>query len=106
MAAVAAVLYYDRERNAFRPVAVIRRESREPGVRRSGVNLRGARFAGDADRDAFHGAAAHGDIEMARLLLKHGADPKLKTEDGKNAADVAEKYGQPAFVEWFRANIK
>jgi ankyrin repeat protein len=55
---------------------------------------------------ALHGAAAHGDIEMSKLLLQHGADAKAKTEDGKNAADVAEKAGQPAFAEWFRANIK
>jgi ankyrin repeat protein len=55
---------------------------------------------------ALHGAASHGDIEMARLLLKHGADPQARTDDGKTAVDVAEKHGQPAFAEWFRANIK
>jgi ankyrin repeat protein len=55
---------------------------------------------------AFHGAAAHGDVEMAKLLLKFHADPRAKTDDGKDAADVAQKYGQPAFVEWLRANIK
>jgi ankyrin repeat protein len=40
---------------------------------------------------------------MAKLLLKHGADPNAMTDDGKNAIDIAEKYGQPAFAEWFRS---
>jgi uncharacterized protein len=53
-----------------------------------------------------HGAASHGDVEMAKLLIAHGADPRARTDDGKNAADVAEKYRQPAFADWFRANIK
>jgi len=55
---------------------------------------------------ALHGAAAHGDVEMAKMLLEHGADPHARTDDGKSAADVAEKHSQPAFAEWFRANIK
>lgn len=55
---------------------------------------------------ALHGAASHGDVEMAKLLIAHGADPRARTDDGKNAVDVAEKYGQPAFADWFRANIK
>jgi uncharacterized protein len=55
---------------------------------------------------ALHGAAAHGDIAMTKLLLEFGADPKALTDDGKDAAAVAEKFNQPAFVEWFRANIK
>ncbi len=55
---------------------------------------------------ALHGAAAHGDIEMAKLLIAHGGDPRARTDDGKSAADVAEKHSQPAFAEWFRANVK
>ncbi|MDQ6803326.1 MAG: ankyrin repeat domain-containing protein [Acidobacteriota bacterium] len=55
---------------------------------------------------ALHGAAAHGDVEMAKLLLEFRADPKARTDDGKDAVAIAEKYNQPAFVEWFRANIK
>jgi len=54
------------------------------------------------DFTALHGAASHGDIEMAKLLLAHGADPNAKTTDGKNAAEVAEKYGQPEFAGWIR----
>ena len=52
---------------------------------------------------ALHSAASRGDTEMAKLLLKHGADPKAMTDDGKNVIDIAEKYGQPAFAEWFRS---
>jgi uncharacterized protein len=50
-----------------------------------------------------HSAASRGDVDMAKLLLAHGADPDATTEDGKNAIDIAEKYGQPAFAEWFRS---
>lgn len=53
-----------------------------------------------------HGAASHGDIEMAKLLIEHGADRDARTDDGKDAAAIAEKYAHPAFVEWFRANIR
>jgi len=52
---------------------------------------------------ALHTAASHGDINMAKLLLEFHADPKARTDDGKDAGDIAEKYNQPAFVEWFRA---
>jgi ankyrin repeat protein len=55
---------------------------------------------------ALHSAAAHGDVEMTKLLLKFGAEPKALTDDGKDAAAVAEKYNQPAFVDWFRANTR
>ena len=53
----------------------------------------------------FHSAAAHGDVETAKLLMDFGADPRARTEDGKNALDIAEKYGQPAFAKWFRETI-
>ena len=60
----------------------------------------------EAGFTALHGAAGHGDIEMTKLLLEFGADSKALTDDGKDAAAVAEKFNQPAFAEWFRANIK
>ena len=50
-----------------------------------------------------HSAASRGDVEMAKLLLQNGADPNAKTDDGKNSIDIAEKYGQPDFAEWFRS---
>ena len=53
----------------------------------------------------FHSAASRGDIDMAKLLIDFGADPNARTEDGKNAIDIAEKYNQPAFAQWFRETI-
>jgi uncharacterized protein len=53
----------------------------------------------------FHTAANHGDIEMAKLLMAHGGDPHARTDDGTDAIGVAQRANQPAFVEWFRANI-
>ena len=41
---------------------------------------------------------------MANLLLEHGADAHARTDDGRNAVEVAEKSGQPAFAEWLRKN--
>jgi len=60
----------------------------------------------EAGFTALHGAAAHGDVKMAKLLLEFGADPKASTDDGKDVAEVAEKFNQPAFAEWFRANAR
>jgi ankyrin repeat protein len=34
-------------------------------------------------------AAHHDDVEMAELLLRHGADPALKAEDGRDAQAMA-----------------
>ena len=48
-----------------------------------------------------HSAATRGDIEMAKLLLRHGADPRAIADDGKNVVDVARKYEKPEFAEWF-----
>jgi len=59
----------------------------------------------EAGFTALHGAAGHGDIEMAKLLLRFRADPKALTDDGRDAAAVAEKSNQLAFAEWFRANV-
>jgi len=53
----------------------------------------------------FHSAASRGDVEMAKLLMAHGADPRAKTDEGKDAIEIAEKYGQPAFVAWLRQTI-
>ena len=46
------------------------------------------------------GAASRGDVEMARLLLAHGAARDARAADGLTPADVARKYGHPAFAEW------
>jgi ankyrin repeat protein len=38
---------------------------------------------------ALHTAAHNDDAELARLLLSHGADPAVLTDDGQTAADMA-----------------
>ena len=55
---------------------------------------------------ALHTAAGHGDVEVAKMLMEFGADPRARTEDGKDAAEVAEKFGFPAFAQWFRETIR
>ncbi len=54
-----------------------------------------------SDVTALHGAASRGDIEMARLLLDRGADRHAKMSDGTSVADLATRYKQPAFADWF-----
>src|SRR5437667_5760346 len=54
----------------------------------------------------FHSAASRGDIDMAKLLVEHGADPHARTDDDKDAISIAQKYGKPAFAEWFQANFE
>lgn len=40
-------------------------------------------------------AAQNGDTEVARLLLAHGADPSLRDDEGRSAADHARTAGHP-----------
>jgi ankyrin repeat protein len=40
-----------------------------------------------------HAAAGRGQREMAHKLIAAGADPHRKTQDGKNAADLARQFG-------------
>jgi ankyrin repeat protein len=50
-----------------------------------------------------HSAAARGNREMVARLLAAGADRKLRTNDGKTAADLARQYGRPELageLEW------
>lgn len=42
---------------------------------------------------ALHAAAQHGDTLTAEVLQASGADPKLKCDDGKTPADIAEAAG-------------
>jgi len=55
--------------------------------------LLGAGAAVDAAQEggftALHAAALHGNGEMVRLLLDHGADPARPTGDGRTARDLA-----------------
>ena len=54
-----------------------------------------------SDFTPLHGAASRGDIEMAQLLIEHGADRGARTADGMTPDEVALKYNQSAFAEWF-----
>ena len=45
------------------------------------------------------GAAAAGREDILDVLLRHGADASLSSEDGKTAADVAREHKQPAIAE-------
>ena len=40
-----------------------------------------------------HTAAFVGDPEVLRMLLDRGADPRLTTDDGKTAIDIARERG-------------
>ena len=43
---------------------------------------------------------------MAKMLLRHGADPRAITDDGKSVVDIAGKYEKPEFGEWFSVQIE
>ncbi len=42
---------------------------------------------------ALHEAASRGDVEMVRLLKRHGADKELKSEDGRTPRELAREKG-------------
>ena len=45
------------------------------------------------------GAAQHGDVPIIRVLLAHGADPDARSDDGRNASDLALAGGHGEVVE-------
>jgi ankyrin repeat protein len=47
-----------------------------------------------------HEAGASGSRELAELLMKHGADPALTNEAGKDTAAIAREKGHLDFVAW------
>ena len=53
-----------------------------------------------------HTAAARGDLEMAKLLLKYGAQRDPRGSDGKSPADIAVDHGHATFAEWLASNEK
>jgi hypothetical protein len=47
-------------------------------------------------------ASGYGRIESVRLLLERGADPSLKDDRGKTAADIAAEQGHQAVAQLLR----
>jgi hypothetical protein len=47
-------------------------------------------------------AAGYGKTECVQLLLERGADPKLKDDRGKTAADIAQDLGYVEVVALLR----
>ena len=50
-----------------------------------------------------HAAAHTDDVEMARLLLAHGADPAIAADDGRDSARIAADDGSVAVAALFTA---
>ena len=47
-----------------------------------------------------HEAGTKANRALAELLLKHGADPTLTSDEGKSAIDLAREKGHSEFAEW------
>lgn len=47
-----------------------------------------------------HEAGGNANRALAELLLTHGADPSLPSDDGKNAIDYARDKGHAEFADW------
>lgn len=47
-----------------------------------------------------HEAANQANSALATLLLRHGADPALRADSGKNAMDIARERGHAEFADW------
>jgi ankyrin repeat protein len=43
-------------------------------------------------------------VEVAELLIEHGADPSIKSKDGKTAAEYAEELGLYAAADRLRVS--
>ena len=52
---------------------------------------------------AIHEAGMKANRALAELLLKHGADPTLPSDEGKNAIDMAREKGHAEFADWLAA---
>jgi len=47
-----------------------------------------------------HEAGSNANRALAELLLAHGADPSLTSDDGKSAIDLAREKGHAEFADW------
>lgn len=57
----------------------------------------------EAGYTALMAAAMHGQSELVELLLAHGADRTMTSEDGRSAADFAREGGHQAVVDLLEA---
>lgn len=53
-----------------------------------------------------HEAGNNANRTLAELLLVHGADPSLKSDDGKSAIDLARDKGHAEFADWLATKIR
>jgi ankyrin repeat protein len=49
-----------------------------------------------------HEAATNGSREMAELLVKHGANPRLANDAGKTSIDLATDNGHSELAAWLQ----
>ncbi len=54
------------------------------------------------DFTALHNAAQNGQIEMAELLLAHGAEINARSQDGRTPLAFARKQNQAAMIEFLQ----
>jgi ankyrin repeat protein len=76
----------------------------------AGRNLEIVKAVLDAGADAnaqqqagfrpMHEAGANANRKLAELLLERGADPRLTSDDGKSAIDLARDKGHGEFADW------
>jgi ankyrin repeat protein len=57
---------------------------------------------GEGGGSPLHEAAANGQIEMAKLLLDHGANLNAKEEHGKTPLTIALEYKQTEMAKFLR----
>jgi ankyrin repeat protein len=55
---------------------------------------------------ALHWAASKGDIEIARILLDHGANPTVRNREGQTPLELAHKQGETRFVFFLQEQIQ
>lgn len=67
---------------------------------RAGLDRQGGR----GRLSALHAAAAAGHFSACRVLTSHGADPDLRTAEGKTALELAQEGGHAAVLPLLRSS--